>query len=162
MAPWLIIKGFGLDDWIYKHLLQSLLITISYSAIVIYPLHKSLGLDWTGLDWTGLAPFSFSFYDWLPIYDWNTNIVSRRTHRKHIRCPPAIDICELHRKHIFIYCCTYSALHRNGNYPIVACVFVVAGMCLPSRCPATSLHVTIHFYTVYGVFHTLATLIFTV
>jgi hypothetical protein len=31
-----------------------------------------------------------------------TYIVSRRTHRKHIRCQ-AIDICEPHRKHLF--CC---------------------------------------------------------
>jgi hypothetical protein len=38
-----------------------------------------------------------------------------------------MDICELHRKHLFPYCCVYSALHRNGNYPIVTCVFVVAG-----------------------------------
>jgi hypothetical protein len=31
-VPWLIIMGSGLDDWIYWHLLQSLLITISYSS----------------------------------------------------------------------------------------------------------------------------------
>jgi hypothetical protein len=30
-----------------------------------------------------------------------------------------------HRKHLFLYCCSYSALHSNGSYPIVACVFVV-------------------------------------
>jgi hypothetical protein len=49
----------------------------------------------------------------------------RRTHRTHIRCP-AIDIYEQHRKHNLLYCCIYSTLHRNGIYPIVACVFVVA------------------------------------
>jgi hypothetical protein len=34
-------------------------------------------------------------------------------------------------------------LHRNGSYPIVACVFVVAGIRLRSRCLAVGLHVTI-------------------
>jgi hypothetical protein len=34
-------------------------------------------------------------------------------------------------------------LHSNGSYPIVACVFVAAGMCLPSRSLATGLHVAI-------------------
>jgi hypothetical protein len=65
-------------------------------------------------------------------------IVSRRIHRKHIRCP-AMDISEPHRRHLFLYCFIYRAFHSNGNYPIVACVFVVAGMCLPSHCPATEL-----------------------
>jgi hypothetical protein len=34
-------------------------------------------------------------------------------------------------------------LHSNGSYFIVACVFITAGMCLPSRCLAMSLYVTI-------------------
>jgi hypothetical protein len=62
------------------------------------------------------------------IYDWTNYIVSRRTHRKHIQYP-AMDMCEPHRKHRFLSCCIYSALHRNGSYPIVACVFVVAYCC---------------------------------
>jgi hypothetical protein len=33
-----------------------------------------------------------------------------------------------------------SPLHRNDSSSIVACVFVAARMCLPSRCPATGLH----------------------
>jgi hypothetical protein len=77
------------------------------------------------------------------IYDWTIYIVSRRIHRKHIRCL-AMDICEPHRKHHFFYC-IYSTLHSNGSYAIVACVFVVAGMCLPSRCPAMGLHVRINW-----------------
>jgi hypothetical protein len=47
-------------------------------------------------------------------------------------------------------------LHRNGSLSIVACVFVAAGMCLPSRClamnvysdfaiPAFGRHVTIFY-----------------
>jgi hypothetical protein len=54
-----------------------------------------------------------------------------------------VDICELHRRHLFLYCCIYSALHINGSYPIVACVFVAAGIFLPSRSLATGLHITI-------------------
>jgi hypothetical protein len=69
------------------------------------------------LDCRGLTPFSF--------YGWTTYTVSTRLHRKHIRCP-AMDICEPHRKHLFLYCCIYSALHSNGSYPIVACIFAVA------------------------------------
>jgi hypothetical protein len=34
----------------------------------------------------------------------------------------------------------YSAMHSNGNYSIVACVFVAAGMCLPSRCLAINVY----------------------
>jgi hypothetical protein len=47
-------------------------------------------------------------------------------------------------------------LHSNGSYSIVVCLFVSAGMCLPSRClaknvysdftiPAFGRHVTITF-----------------
>jgi hypothetical protein len=62
---------------------------------------------------------------------------------ENIRCP-AVDVCKPHRKHLFLYCCIYSALHSNGSYSIVACLSVIAWMCLPSRCPATGLHVTIY------------------
>jgi hypothetical protein len=55
---------------------------------------------------------SFSFYD------WTTYIVS---------------ICEPHRKHPSLHCCVYNPVHSNGNYPTV-CVFVAAGICLPSTC----------------------------
>jgi hypothetical protein len=70
-----------------------------------------------------------------------TYIVSKRIHSKHIRCP-VMAICEPHRKQLFLYCCIYSALHRNGSFLIVACVFVVsycyrrylATGCLPRIC----------------------------
>jgi hypothetical protein len=55
-------------------------------------------------------------------------------------------------------------LHSNGNYSIVACIFVDAGMCLPSRClemnvysdiiiPAFGRHVTVSsgYNSVYSV-----------
>jgi hypothetical protein len=54
-----------------------------------------------------------------------------------------MDICEPHRKRLFLYCCIYSALHNYGSYPIVACVSVAAGMCLPSRCLEMGLYVTL-------------------
>jgi hypothetical protein len=44
-----------------------------------------------------------------------------------------MDICEPHRKHLFLYRCIYSALHSDGSYPTVARAFVVAGTCLPVR-----------------------------
>jgi hypothetical protein len=84
-----------------------------------------------GLRWRYLTP---------PPHDWITSIVSRRIHRKNIRCPVS-DIFEPHRKRLFLYCCIYSALHSNG-YPSLAYVFVATEMCLPSRCPATCLRVT--------------------
>jgi hypothetical protein len=66
MAPWLIITGSGLDDWIpWRLLLQYLLITISYN----------ISQSKTRLIHFILLP-QFSFEDWLLIYDW--------THRKHI------------------------------------------------------------------------------
>jgi hypothetical protein len=51
-----------------------------------------------------------------------------------------------HRKHRFQYCCegAFTApLHCNGSYSIVACLFVFAGMCFPSRCRATHMRITI-------------------
>jgi hypothetical protein len=71
-----------------------------------------------------------------------SHIALERTYRKHIRCPE-IDIRERYRKLLFLYCFIYSALHSNESYPIVACVFVVAWMCLPSRCLEMGLHVTV-------------------
>jgi hypothetical protein len=94
----------------------------------IYLNHNQSSAELFFLDFRGLAPFSFSFYECHLIYDWTIYIVSKRNRRKHIRCS-AMDICEPHRKHRFLYCCIYSALHRNGSYPIVACVFVVAYYC---------------------------------
>jgi hypothetical protein len=76
-----------------------------------------------------LVPFSF--------YDWN----ARGEPIENIRFL-AMNICEPHRKHCFPYCCIYSALHSNGSYPIVACVFIFAYccrlypamVCLPRNC----------------------------
>jgi hypothetical protein len=99
------------------------------------------------------------FLSWLLIYDWTIYIVLRQNHRKHICCP-TMDICEPHRKHLFLCCCIYSALHGNGSYPTVASVFVAVYCCrlypesvsaavhLPSHRPAVGLtcHNTKEFY----------------
>jgi hypothetical protein len=49
------------------------------------------------------------------------------------------------RKHRFLCCkgMSTASFHSNGSYSIVACIFVVAGMCLPSRCLAMDIHVTV-------------------
>jgi hypothetical protein len=58
-----------------------------------------------------------------------TYIVSRWTHREHIRCPATNHTENTASSVVFT-----APLHRNLSYPIVACVFIVAGMCSPSRC----------------------------
>jgi hypothetical protein len=107
------------------------------------------------LERRGLAPFSFSFYDWLLIYDWTTYIASRRTYRKHIRCL-AMDIGKEHRKHLFLYCiyarciatevtrllpayslpreCVYQSLPSNGStyHSIVLLLYCNTLWVLPS------------------------------
>jgi hypothetical protein len=40
--------------------------------------------------------------------------------------------------------------HSNGSYLIVTCVFIAAGMCLPSCSLAMGLHVTVHCFTRWG------------
>jgi hypothetical protein len=115
MTPWQIITGFGLDDWIYWHIpIKFVLITINYNN-----LQKS-SAKFFFLDCRGFAPFSFSFYDRLLIYDWTTYIASRR----------------IHRKHLFLYCCIYSALHSNGINPLVDYASFAAWMCLATHCLA--------------------------
>jgi hypothetical protein len=81
---------------------------------------------------------------------------------ENISCP-AMDTCKPHTKLLFLYC-IYSALHGNGSYRIVACVFVVAyclrlylvtgclpriclrGTFLSSRCLAMGICVTIFIF----------------
>jgi hypothetical protein len=103
------------------------------SSVTVSPNHNQLQeltiFSRTLLPWlprTRTIPFAF--YDWLLIYDWTTYRVSKRIHRRHILYP-AMDTCELHRKYLFLYFCIYSALHRNGSYPIVACISVVSYCC---------------------------------
>jgi hypothetical protein len=117
MAPWLIIMGSGLDDWIYwQLLLKSLLIIIDYN--------NSQSIFSRTLLWLARTR-SILVLRLLPDLRLHCFIASRRIHRKHIRCP-TMDICEPHTKHRFFYCRIYRALHSNGNYPIIPYVFVVA------------------------------------
>jgi hypothetical protein len=73
MAPWVIITGSGLDDWIYWQLLCA-----------VSPNHNQLQkltiFSRTLLPWLPRTR-SFSFYNSDLIYDWTTYIVSRRNHR---------------------------------------------------------------------------------
>jgi hypothetical protein len=120
MTAWLILTGFGLDDWFYRQLvLQSLVITIN-----LQPNHSFLIVE------DSLHSCSLSFYDWLLIYEWTIYMVSRQNHRKHC----------------FLYCYIYSLLHSNGSYPVVVCICIAVKMCLPSCFPVTGLHVTICLY----------------
>jgi hypothetical protein len=115
MAPWLIITCFGLVDWIYWHLLvQSLLTTIKLQHLK--PIFSRTVLPWL-LRTRPILVLILRLTSDLRL--------SRRTHRKHTRCPQ-MYICEPNRKHIFPYCCIYNGLHSDGNYRIVACVFVAA------------------------------------
>lgn len=121
MGPWLIMTGSGFDDWIYWHLhVQFLVITINCN-------NSQSSAEPFFLDCRGLVPFSFSFYNWLLIYDRNTYIISRWTHP--LPSNGYTCVCEPQRKHCFLCCCIYSALHRNGSYLIVACVSIVAYCC---------------------------------
>jgi hypothetical protein len=141
---WLVTNNNGFWTGWLDLLTPSFTVTLSQSITalsLIYPFHKSLGH----------APFSFSFFIvLLSLPSYNS---SARTPRK---TPSSLmknacllvrylgmDICEQYRKHLFFYCCNHSALHSTGSYPIVACVFVAAGMYLPSRCLATYLYVTL-------------------
>jgi hypothetical protein len=78
-----------------------------------------------------LGSFSSSFFSsmipgaWVP-----RHIVSGRIHRKHRFCSYPNNTAIGSRG------VPSSPLHRNGSSSLVACVFVAAGMCLPSRCLA--------------------------
>jgi hypothetical protein len=61
---------------------------------------------------------------------WILLVLSRRTHKN---TPSSIALFT-------------APSHSNGSYPVVACVFLVTGICLPSRYSATDLHITMwHF-----------------
>jgi hypothetical protein len=130
MPPWLIIRGSHWMTWFINTFFTTSFKRNHYNNS--QSIFSRTLLPWPPRTRSILVLILISF-----------GSVSRWTDRKHIRCP-AMDICEPHRKHLFIYC-IYSALHINRSYPIVACVFVAAGTCLPSRCPATGLRVIIWF-----------------
>jgi hypothetical protein len=113
IVPWLIITGFwvGWLDLVTPSCMISQSVTMTHS--------QSSGVP-SFLECLGPAPFSFSFCDWLLSFDWTTYIVSRRIHKEHVH-RPAMDTCEQHRKHLFLYCCIYSAFHSNGLVRIRCC-----------------------------------------
>jgi hypothetical protein len=96
MAAWLIIMRCGLDEWIYwKHLLQSLAITIDYNI-------SQLIFSRTLLPWLPSTCSSFVLILVLRLTWFESVPLSRRILRKNIHFP-AIDVCEPDRKYIF-YC----------------------------------------------------------
>jgi hypothetical protein len=86
---------------------------------------------------------------WLASDLWLTYIVLRQTHRNTSVVQQRIYANHIENTASSIVVFTVP-LHRSGSYPIVACVFVVTGMCLPSCCPATVLYVTIWFTLAIG------------
>jgi hypothetical protein len=100
----------------------------------------SLYLYPPGTGWPGYTPRHWVLF-WFDSVLYHVYSLEA-DHREHIRWP-AMDTGEPLREHLFLYCCIYSALHRNGSYPIVACVFVVARMCSPRCCLEMGLHVKI-------------------
>jgi hypothetical protein len=60
--------------------------------------------------------------------------------------PLYLTLRRTYRKHRFLYRCegVFTApLYSNGSYSIVACVFIAAGMCLPSPCISVGMYFTI-------------------
>jgi hypothetical protein len=131
IAPWIIIiMGFGLDVWIYWQLiLQSLVFTINYkNTIFSRPFF---------LDCRGLAPFSFSFYDWLLIYDRTTYTVSRRIHIRSTRCP-AMYANHIENTASSVAVFTARCIAREVIRSLLA--YSLPRECLPSRCLATGMN----------------------
>jgi hypothetical protein len=87
MAPWLILTGSELDDWIYWHLpLQSLLITINYCAIANIPTSQ-------------ITRTSFILVLVLrctPLYSYHSHFLCCTL----ALCPLITSRCGSHRKHV--------------------------------------------------------------
>jgi hypothetical protein len=78
-------------------LTPSLTVSLNHNQFTIT--HSQSSAEPFFLACRGLAPFSFSdSFDSVLYHLYNLK---------------AVDICEPHRKHLFLYCCIYSALHRN-------------------------------------------------
>jgi hypothetical protein len=148
MAPWVIIAGSGLDDLTYWQLLFSITrnhnqlqeLTIKSSAELFFLDYRGLAPfsfydwllfygDWLGSDlrvtqlWIPNDDWSDCWlqYEWMPLYERTTYMISRRIHRKHTRYWEGAD-------------------HRKHRSCIVGRVSV--GACLPSLCLAMDLCVT--------------------
>jgi hypothetical protein len=117
MTPWLIITGF----WI--RWLDLLTINCNNSTISLQP--------WL----PRTRPILILFYEWLHIYYWTTYIVSRRTHSAE-NTSVIVEKClvPLHSNE-------HNTDHRKYRSCIVGLAFV--GTCLPSRCLAIGICVTV-------------------
>jgi hypothetical protein len=137
MTPWPKIMGFGLDDWIYWHLLYNLYkhIQLPKLTINLQPVLPSLSRT------RSIVVLVLRMTSDLRL---NYYVVSRRIHRKHIRCPVmdiyanhientaspigvknaclltrylAMDICAPRRQHLFCCqeCVFFGQLPSNGS-----------------------------------------------
>jgi hypothetical protein len=154
---------FGLDDWIYftLYIHNSELQTIQRygrfahitvhrytrtSPILATDLSVSLSLQLT------LEAFLAQSNCFLAISSQSPSTVISRTQSNSNSSCMRSSLYSLEadgRKHCFLYCCegVFTApLHNNGSYSIVAFIFVATGICLPSRCLAMFIHVTVVFY----------------
>jgi hypothetical protein len=104
-------------------LTPSFTISLNHNQLII---HSQSSAEPFFLVSRGLAPFSFSFYDWLLIYDWTTYIASRRIYRKHIRCENHIEYASSSIV-LFTACCIAKKIIRLlPAYPLPReCVYRV-------------------------------------
>jgi hypothetical protein len=110
MAPWRIITGFGLDNWIYWHLLYNLSLSQSITTAHNQWLPKTRSIL-TGLRLSSILVFLLLWLNWfwftnhsLLLYEWIPNDECRRTNElrttAHVRlnypsvltCPPFITL----------------------------------------------------------------------
>jgi hypothetical protein len=97
--------------------------------------------------------FSTSVSRWLTVHKWTLNCtVAQVVFKINPRHGPRI------KPNLYCWWGVFTTpLHSNGSYPMVACVFVGAGMCFPSRwlvmkvyydftIPAFRRHVTIYIF----------------
>jgi hypothetical protein len=147
MAPWLIITGSGLDDWIYwPLLLQSLLITISYSGIANLPtsqITRTLSILVLVLRYTALYSVVCPLI--IPRHAPHENTVFCYQECLFIGSLPS-SRCHIVPRVCFYWNVCSDPLPSNGNggdhiaifFSIVACAYL-------GRCLEMYVHVTIHF-----------------
>jgi hypothetical protein len=109
------------------------------TIFTITPNHNQSSVEHFFLACRGLAPFSFSLI-------WFCAVVFILSRGGSIENTSVAQqwIYVNHTENTASSIVAFTAPpHRNGSYTIVVCIFVVAGICLPRRCPTMGLHVTL-------------------